>query len=543
MKRKKIIIVSISIICALILICSVLLISWFLKNKKNDNGDTNDTISTINLDYITKLAMDITDAKSIGISKDISNTSQDSSVAMNVNNINQNINSKYYLFSTKENSSGKDYFEKIIFKKHSSIKENIYNDKNELIENDVTQDEINAQINKLYIMEDFTFIQFIPIVEQSGTYKFLDENNKTQERLITVRPQNLVYDQNGVSEFDKTNYFSDEFTQSFVISNKTNNIYKIENFVISTIKDGLVKDGSGLIYNITIENNNLKFTTLFNNPNIIVLDYFKDKFGNNYICNKTVNQIDTSTNTIFYTSGYYRTKDNTVVNIKGELVRDVQSSQIEKLKISGVKKIGENLQVLDILDSDVFDFGNQNISNLSNGSWNKLAKIENNIVYLYGGSVSSKVLFTQYDISLSKQTEFLILCDYIYPIDYDTIIYFDNEKNKTGNVYYWTIDFEDTSIWYTNGYHVDYFLNDYNSPHMEIINSKVKLILSNCLWNYNDFSINERDWNNFSIDMVDSRKEYIIVKTNNGNVEAKLISDYNAQANKTVIFQPLKKLF
>ena len=121
----------------------------------------------------------------------------------------------------------------------------------------------------------------------------------------------------------------------------------------------------------------MKFTNLFNNPNIIVKDYYQDKFGNNYIKNTTVNEIDISTRTIFYTDGYYRAEDNTVIKISGEFVYDVQSSQIDKLNITDVKKIGENLSFLNITTEDGFDFNNQRIAGEYYDSWNKLSKIEN----------------------------------------------------------------------------------------------------------------------------------------------------------------------
>ncbi|MBO4823113.1 MAG: hypothetical protein J5580_00880 [Clostridia bacterium] len=528
--KKKITIVSLIICSVLLVICCV---SVFLISKDKQNSTT--TLETLNMNYFKNLQLDIEDVKSLGISNEnLENEKQLSTASIRTAESNsKNSHSKYFLYATKENSNGEIRFEKVKFKKHSSIQEDVYDDKNQKIDYQITQDKLNTQINKLYITEKYTFIQFIALVAESGTYSYQDENKQVHEEYVTLRPNDLTYN-NGVSDFDTMDYFSNHFTYSFVISNETNHIYKITDFTIKKIKDGLVSDENGLIYQILIdEDNNLQFNSLFNNPNITVLDCFQDTYGNNYIKNTTVNEIDAITNTVFYTTGYYRTVENVVIKIDGNIGWD-SNTQINRIDISAVKKVGKNLQLMDILANEKFDFENQRIAGEYYDSWNKLSKIENGKLYLFGASVSSKVLFTIYDLELNCQKSYYIVSNYIYPISNDTIIHFSNETNKVGNLSYLIINFEDVSNWDMSYSDVDYYLSS------ESLGNEVQLLLANCLWNYKFLTNEECQWNNFSIDTIAARKEYTVTQADDGTVKLELIDDFTSNGNIIISFQPIK---
>ena len=189
---------------------------------------------------------------------------------------------------------------------YSEVKDNDHNDKDEKngvivldnlidgieyrvdykgigVETTITQDDINGEIDKLYVLNGYTFISFVPL----GTSQRPSDNE-------------LVYDSTGVATYDKTNYFSGATRQSFVIDNATGYVYQIKDVSIDEIKNNLIII-SGKIYDMRVaENDELQFYTVVQNEKIEVVDFFKDVYGNTYICNNKIETIDYNNNTIYY---------------------------------------------------------------------------------------------------------------------------------------------------------------------------------------------------------------------------------------------------
>jgi hypothetical protein len=157
----------------------------------------------------------------------------------------------------------------------------------------ITQDEIDGQVDKLFVLYQYTFISFTPLTFDN-------------------RPQDLdlVRDYDRVAIYDKTNYFSNATRQSFVIDNDTGFIYKIENITIANLFGGCVTiAGNNSPFDMaTNENGSLVFTSLSNNPDVVVNACIKDKHGYTYINNNLMNRYESSTKTYFYVpNGFYST--------------------------------------------------------------------------------------------------------------------------------------------------------------------------------------------------------------------------------------------
>jgi len=174
-----------------------------------------------------------------------------------------------------------------------------------------------AQVNKLYVYNNYTFIQFVP--------------NDTRS-IPDIRPDNLeAYtwkrDGAGYYYYDKLGYYNDDYHQSFVIENTTGNIYSLkDNIYIESVHNGLLKiKGSKFIWDCRINaNDELEIFTLFQNETVTVYDYYKDKYGNNYILNDKFNIKDG--NTIFTNKQEYHVALNTneVVFIEGVSLNSIE---------------------------------------------------------------------------------------------------------------------------------------------------------------------------------------------------------------------------
>lgn len=172
----------------------------------------------------------------------------------------------------------------------------------------VTQEKVYGSIDKLYTLGDFTFVSYVTpnIASNKGIakdkYDWDDAKDAYGKPLYISRPGNdkLDFDENGVSFYDKVNYYSDSEHQSYIINNATGLVYKLDDFRIDKIENGLFWQGN-FVYDMSIQNGNAVFTPLFSNPDINAYSVIKDRYGKKYIYNDKIEQYDSGSNTVFYT--------------------------------------------------------------------------------------------------------------------------------------------------------------------------------------------------------------------------------------------------
>ena len=151
------------------------------------------------------------------------------------------------------------------------------------VETTILQDDIDGEIDKLYVLNGYTFISFVP----TGT---------------SQRPEDqmLEYDNFGIAVYDKCNYSSSNSRQSFVIDNKTGYVYHIKDIAIDEIKNNLLLI-SGKIYDMRVtDDGELQFYTVVKNETLTIYNFFKDIYGNIYIENDYLDVLDTENNTLYY---------------------------------------------------------------------------------------------------------------------------------------------------------------------------------------------------------------------------------------------------
>jgi|GEM_PF-4025699 len=142
------------------------------------------------------------------------------------NNNNQGNNS--YLII--EHGGDRPLIERVVFTVNTSsivVGENEYD-----YEEIITQQQMPAQINRAIVSRGFTFIQFVPLVEQSGYFNVNGEYIR-----VNLRPEGTVMGE----EFDKGPFYSNPLSSSFIIENYTGEIFPIpEDIEILTIENDLI---------------------------------------------------------------------------------------------------------------------------------------------------------------------------------------------------------------------------------------------------------------------------------------------------------------
>jgi hypothetical protein len=301
--------------CALFVIGLAVL----LTGCPNLNGPGNRSPQKLTVGYMSHLMADIGDATALGISK------RTAPAGRNARAGSASQEKNYLVKTTVDYSAGTTEWDEngltnVTFKKRTTetVVIPVYDSEGNLIREEpvedgqtVTQDEIPAQVNRLYVYNNYTFIQFVP--------EFTDSipDTRPNPEDFSGLPIYPVYDRAGYYYYDKQDYYNDDYHQSFIIENSTGNIYSLDNAVhIEAIHNGLLKiKGSPFVWDCRIKDTDeLEIFTLFQNQMVTVYDYYKDKYGNNYVFNSSVDYTDAPTNTIFFKELEY------VVASNGEVV-------------------------------------------------------------------------------------------------------------------------------------------------------------------------------------------------------------------------------
>jgi hypothetical protein len=149
----------------------------------------------------------------------------------------------------------------------------------------VTQEDIEGQVDKLYVSNEYTFVSFVP----------LTQNQRPQTNALTR-------DYDRVPLYDKQGYFSNNTRQSFVFDNDTGLIYKIDGIQIANLSGGCVRiQDNPFPFDMNVdESGALKFTSINTNPALMYNSCIKDKYGYKYINNNVLNTYESSTKTYYY---------------------------------------------------------------------------------------------------------------------------------------------------------------------------------------------------------------------------------------------------
>ena len=266
-------------------------------------------------------------------------------------------NNKNFIYTTVETyQAGNVEFDenkitKVTFIKNEQKTSQMFDDDGNLLgdKDIISQEEIPAQINRLYVTKTYTYMQFIPLVEKTGYYRYRD-GDKLKEEKVEVRPQTLQYDSNGVADFDKGNYYSSALSQSFVIDNVTGYIYKIDDlYVESVVDEYIVKDKENNYYKIFAnENYELSFEDIMPNKDVKIIKVFTDKYGYTFVGNDKIDQQDNEKKIVYFTKTRYVADDTNQVYVIGYMDNTLIET-IKKSVINGIEQdVDENLTCYDL---------------------------------------------------------------------------------------------------------------------------------------------------------------------------------------------------
>jgi len=522
-----------------------------------NNG--NQTPKKLTVGYLSNLMADIGDATALGISKKTVDTSRYGRAV-------SGSQKKNYLVKTVEDYEGNSEWDEtgltnVTFKKRTTeiVYIPIYDDDGNIIgeniieENQtISQDEIPAQVNKLYVYNSYTFIQFVPDVT---------------DLIPDIRPDDLGRpDRAGYYGYDKKNYYNDGYHQSFVIENSTGNIYSLADAVyIEETHNGLLKiKNSPYIWDFRIKDNDeLEIFTLFQNKTIEVFDYHKDKYGNNYIYNSDIDIIDRSLNTIYFTAPDYHVASNgEVLYMKGNGAilnrRSVDFSRLRDIDIEylngskgflcnitsvfstfeEIKLVGQNCSFRTVNDNDVLYFnGFQGLD--GQDLYNDFRGIDASRRYI-SHLKNKKLYFYENMHNLSLQTQISVINTDTFNFDYrifwndsvdwsvyyNIVIFYGNDNN----IYYCKIDFNSLPaefINYGNGYIKFIIPNNHDS---------CTLLMENVNWipdvgSWEIVTPNIRDKYSFVLKDINGEKIPTVVKT----------SEYVAEEQQVITLKPINR--
>lgn len=380
MKTRKILVLLLSGVIGLTA-CSYL--SGCRKNKATN----------LNISYIKDLAIDVDGLTGFAIkSEEEVGTHKNSVQLASYNTSGQTYKvtadeqesglARNYLYATKADCEQGDFVyspdsvEKVSFKKNDSVKEEIYDSDGKVISSErrLTQEEIPAQINKFYATENFLFMQFVfvrqakandmlMIDDRSGHYYFRDSFNAQDYSYTEVRPDDLVYDENGITEFDRTGYRNSEYVKNFVVDRATGYIYQIENFNIDVVVNTNIVgvntkivgvDGTDIryyYYRISVNpEGELLFTDVMPNREVLVDSVETDKYGFTFVCNDAINLIDKENKIYYFTDGneyfiddaqeVYQFDTNYPYTIKSVIINGEPQKYNNDKVLSGIRWIG-----------------------------------------------------------------------------------------------------------------------------------------------------------------------------------------------------------
>ncbi len=392
------------------------------KTKNPSNPPANNNVNTLNLSYMENLMVDTNQIAALGINLG----EQETDDAEEPNEPEQPIQ-KYFLYQTSVNyeNGSVEYdagsIQKVTFKKNTSITTDVYDGDGNLIDSSkiISQDELDAQINRVLVTKNYTYMQFVIPVKESGDYSYSTPDGIKTEHL-EIRPNALTFDENGISSFDKEHYYSSPLSQSFVIDNATGYIYRIEGINIYSIKNDLVVYGAdGNYYRISLgENHELIFKDILPNKEVYIKDMCFDQQGYIYVVNSKIEQIDDENKIVYTKKDLIVSEDNRIFTFKNWL----GGARIEKEIECGIEKEKDpNLTIWGVKQLYGNSYDEAYIVGCINGR--EVYQPDRNNDYIVYHLVKEN-----YDIKTNA-----------YWFDKETLLYWDSDTSMLG---YYTLDYE-----------------------------------------------------------------------------------------------------
>ena len=400
------------------------------------------------------------------------------------------------------------------------------------VETTLTQDEIGAEVEKMYVAGGYTFISFVP----SALYR---------------RPadEDLEYDYDGVAKYDKCDYFSNIARQSFVIDNATGYVYQIKDFPIDTVKDGLIIS-SGKYYDMSVaDNGELNFIQVVRNETITVYNAFKDKYGNKYVQNDVLSAYDEENRTVYYTALNYILSQEGVA-IRMQFVGEFSYTWMPEAFMS-IEKINADFTSSPIDETEVYHFHYKPLNAQSTFlvSSITLSHIEDGYFYMYSTQEDAYCYYKRVHVSrpylidgnTPDETRLYVEdrsfgvwggdggnwsfnCLKSLPFDYDTVLIWC-DWSGTEKLYY-------GDVWGENA-----FDQYYNAENFD--ESNLTVLLENCgcdpFWS---FDLNKL---RFRYTTFSGTVFYKIIADENGDPQAVNSETYVAPDAKVVTLQPINK--
>jgi|GEM_PF-4410821 len=216
-------------------------------NGNNGHGHEFNAVDSFNTAFIHNIAANLQGATALGVvlTEQYNELTSDAFVAIhqiqfnspiqlfnndqgeNNNNQNGNRRRRSYLVRQNEDEQGQDYdsdrplIEKVEFT--VSAPNILIGDNEYEYEQVITQQQMPAQINRAIVSRGFTFIQFVPLVENSGYFEVDGEQVR-----VELRPQSALPG----GSFDRGAYYTNPLSASFIIENETGEIFPIPQDVV-----------------------------------------------------------------------------------------------------------------------------------------------------------------------------------------------------------------------------------------------------------------------------------------------------------------------
>jgi len=390
------------------------------------------------------------------------------------------------------------------------------------VETTITQDDINGEIDKLCVMNGYTFISFVPM-------------GQSQRPSDTA----LQYDYDGVATYDKNGYFSTTTRQSFVIDNATGYVYQLKDFSIDTIKNGLIIS-SGKHFDMNVaDTGELNFVQVVRNETLRIYNIFKDKYGNKYVQNDYLDAYDEENKTVYYTkTNYFLSREGIAIHIDytGQFNYSGMPSSFTILE-----KMDANFTPSQISETENYKiyYSPCNGNSIHDESSVVISHIENGYLYMYSTQGGAYSYFRRIN-TVSKVQESMSYGTYGYdggnwdynclksaPIDYNTVLIWC-DWSGTAKLYF-------GDVWGENAFREtgDGFSgNGFNE-------SKLTVLLENCIcvpdW---DFDLNTM---RFRYTTFTETVFYKIIVDENGVPKAVNSETYVAPEQEIVTLQPINK--